>query len=444
MEYRVEEPSPVKRKLLFNVSSEDVDQAIGKAVGEYRATVSLKGFRKGKAPAAVVERLYREPVYDKARQILINASLAEALEKLEAQPCSPLNAHFDGNRLEKGKSLDFSVEFDVFPEFELPDYAGVPVDQEKTLVEDAELDAVLERLRTERAKIVPTDLPGPAIAGQIANINFQAYEDGKKRDDIHAENYDIALNEGRANDEFETLVKAIPVGDEKEGDIHFPEKFAVKDLSGKTLRVRVKVNGIKERQLPPLDDDFAKSLGQENLEDLHEAVRESCVRAREDVNKGRAEKKLLNTLEKDLSFELPDSYVDSNLRILVGDLAAGLEGQGRSLASLGKSSAELEEELLPRAKELARDQILLLAIAKKEGLSVSEQEIFAQIFRESYLHGQDFNALRSQYENSGMIHLLRDRMLADKAMDLIYDKAIVTYVDPPKHDDSAEAEPGSE
>jgi len=179
-----------------------------------------------------------------------------------------------------------------------------------------------------------------------------------------------------------------------------------------------------------LDADFAKSLGKDSVDALRAAITESYTQSRARLSKSAAQKSLLDSMLKMVTFELPPSLVETQMRTLMGDMASRLERQGRSLQALGKSMEELRKELQPQAEELTRAEVLLLSIAKKEGLEVSETEVSTQLYRFALESGEDFKALREEYERSGMIFVLRDRLLADKAMDLVYERAKVTEVEP--------------
>lgn len=170
----------------------------------------------------------------------------------------------------------------------------------------------------------------------------------------------LALGERQALEDFEALVKTIRYGEEGEGQITFPEDFLAKDLAGKTVTMKVRVHAIKERKLPELNDDLAKTVGLESVEKLREAITGSYTQSRVNLNKSAAQKTLLDRLLKMVEFELPPSLVDTQVRTLLGDMAARFERQGRSLDSLGKSMDELRAEVQPQADELARSQVLLL------------------------------------------------------------------------------------
>ena len=429
MEYTVEDISPVKKKVNITTEPKEVEAAIMGAVALYRTSVQLDGFRKGKAPASVVEKRFRDQIYGEARQDLINVHINDVMQKLDVTPVSGLNLSGE-SAFEKDSPCTYSMEFEVLPAFELPPYEGIEVEQEKVDITDADVDEVLARIRRDHAKLGPVDGVGPAVDGQVVNIDFSAFEDGKPVEGLGATGFDLALGERQALEDFEKLVKTVRLNEEGEGEISFPDDFLASDLAGKTLTMKVRVHAIKARQEPELNDDLAKLAGAESLEKLREGIAESYRRSRESLNKGAAEKKILDQLLKLVDFPLPDSLLEVQIRSLLADLRVRLERQGKSLDSLGKSEEALRAEVLPQATEITRSQVLLLAIAKKENLQVSEQEVTMQLYQLCLRTGEDFKQVREDYERSGMIFTLRDRMLADKAMEAVYARAKVTEVEP--------------
>lgn len=444
MEYSAEDISPVRKKVVITTEPQEVEAAIMGAVALYKTSVQVDGFRKGKVPASVIEQRFRDKIYEEARQDLINVHINDVMQKLDVMPLSGLDVDTPDS-FERGKGFAYTIEFEVLPAFTLPPYEGMDVEQEKVEVDQKEVQEVLDRILRDRAQLVPVDGAGPAVDGQIATVDFAAFENGEPVEGVKAESFDLALGERQALEDFEALVKTVKYGEEGEGEIRFPEDFLAKDLAGKTVTMKVKVHAIKERKLPELDDELAKTLGLESVEKLKETIGNSYTQSRGNLNKSVAQKTLLDALLKMVEFELPPSLVEVQMNTLLGDMAARLERQGRSLESLGKSMEELRKEMQPQADELARSQVLLLSIAKKEGLDVTDQEVNTQIYQLAMRTGEDFKSLREQYERSGMIFVLRDRMLADKAMDLIYAKANVKEVEPkaPEAGAEGEAAPGT-
>lgn len=441
MEYTAEDLSPVKKKISVTIESKEVEAAIMGAVALYQRSAQVDGFRKGKAPSSVIEKRFHTQLYDEARQDLINVHINDVLQKLTLTPVSGIHVEGADAPLERGKAYNYSFEFEVLPAFDLPPYEGMEVEQEKVIPDPKHEEQVIERILRERAELVPVEGSGPAEDGQVAVIDFETFENGQPLEGFKADNFNLALGEHQALEDFEKLVKTIPYGGEGEGEIRFPDDFLAKDLAGKTVTMKVKVHAIKRFAMPELTDELCKNLGFEDVAKLKETISKSYMTSRESLNRSVAQKNLLDNLLKMCSFPLPEAIVETQTLSLISDMAARLERQGRSLEATGKTEEELRKEIKPRAEELARSQVLLLSIAKKEGLEVTDKEVNSQIFREAQRDGADFNQRREQYERSGLIFILRDRLLADKAMDLVYAKAKVTEVEPKadKSEDQATA-----
>ncbi len=436
MEYRVEDLSPVKKKVHVTVDPKEVEAAIMGAVALYRTSVQIDGFRKGKVPASVIESRFRDKLYAEAKQDLVNVHINKIVTELDVSPVSGID--FDGNDLVRDEEFVYSIGFEVLPTFDIPQYEGIEVEQEKAVVKDAEIEEFIERLRKDRSELVVAEGKGPAVNGQVAEIDFAAFEDGVALEGISAQNFQMNLGEGQALESFEELVKATPLGETKEGEVTFPEDFLAPDLAGKTITMKVTVHAIKERKLPEVNEEFAKSLGQESVEKLRETFVDSYVRSRTNLHKGTTQKQLLDKLLKMVDFELPESMIDTHSRSMLAEKQHQAEKQGRSLESFGKSIEELTKECRKEAEDITRAQVFLMSVAKKEELSIQDQEVDMAIYHMAQRSGQDFKQLKDDYVNSGSIFILRDRMLADKAMEAIYTKAKITEVESAEKEEKAE------
>lgn len=430
MEFTVEDISPVKKKVSITVAPEEVNAAIMGAVALLRDSVKLDGFRKGKVPAEFVEKRYHDKIYSEARQDLVNVHINDVIQQLGVTPVGPINMTGDLLALKKGEPYTYGMEFEIMPQFDLPPYEGVEVEEEETVLDPARVDALLERVRNGAAKLKVVDGDAPAADGQIANIDFEIFENGEPLPDMKTSNFDLEIGSGQSLEDFEKLVKGIPAGHTGEGDVHFPDNFLDQKLAGKTLKVKITVHAVKERELPELNDDFAKSMGQETMEKLRDVITRGYSNSLRQLNKSAAQKKILDQLLKQTDFPLPPSYVDMESRFLLADQAERLQRQGKSIAAMGKSFEQLLEDVRPSAEEFARGEILLLTVAKKENLEVTEREVANQVYKDCLQNGADFQSTLKQMDENGILLKMRDRMLADKAMDLIYAKAKVTMVEP--------------
>lgn len=428
MEYKVEDLSPVKKKVAVTVPVEEVEAAIASTIAMYRTNVDLKGFRKGKVPSSVIEGRFRKDIYAEASQELVNVHINEIMGETEANPVSRID--FDGDDFERGKVFEYTLSFEVMPTFELPDYDGMEVEEEAVEENEDEVNEVIERIRGNLAEVVPVAESRPAKEGEIAVIDFTAYENGEPVEGTAAQNFEMPIGDKQALDAFEELVKSIAPGEEKEGEVTFPEDFLNPEFAGKTMTMKVKVHAVKEKRMPELDDELAqKAGGFESVEKMREAVTQSYMQSRTQLSKSQAQKSMLDSLLKGLDFPLPDSMVDMYIDNLIQEQAGQLERQGKSLDSLGKKPEELREEKRPEAEQIAKTQIFLVTVAQKEGVEVSEQEVDMQLYQMSMRTGQEFKALKDYYVRNNLIFTLRDRLLADKAMDAIYEKAEVKKIE---------------
>lgn len=427
MEYKVEELSPVKRKINIQVPVEEVNAALSAAVALYRHRYEIKGFRRGKAPSSVVEGKYRSQIYPEATTDLVNYQINEALGGLGIMPLSRIDV--DAKELVRDQEFNYSVEFEVAPDFALPEYDGLAVDVEKAEVKDEEVKEVEKRILVNAATVKPIEVVRSATDGDIVVVTFGAYKDGEIYQGIQAENFELTLGEKQALPEFEDMIKTLKTGEQGECEIAFPEDFINPAMAGQNLTMRATLHSIKERILPELTDEVAKRAGGfESVEKMREAISKSYLQSREQLNKANAQKKLLDQMLAQIEFPLPPSMVENRIDRLLADLEQKLDRQGKSLGALGKSMEELREGHRPQAEEAVRGEILLLAIAKKENLEVKPEEIDVALTQVARQHGQDLLSVKQYYEENNLIFPLKDRLLADKAIELVYARAAKTEV----------------
>ena len=439
MQYVTEDLSPVKKKITITVPAEEVDAALSTTIAMYRTSISLDGFRKGKVPAGIIERRFRNEVYKEATTDLVNVHINEIIGEGAFTPVSRID--FDGGELERDKEFVYSISFEVMPDFDLPAYEGFEAEQEEAEVDEDEISAVVERVRSNMGEIVTVGEARTPEDGEIAVVDFEAFdENGAPISGVKADNFQLTLGEGQTLPDFEALLKSMKPGEEKEGPVSFPEDFFNPEFAGRTVNMKATLHAVKEKKLPELDDAFAqKAGGFENMEKLRDSVRESYVKSRTDLNKSAAQKQLLDQLLKLVDFPVPESMQENHIGMLIGDIQDRLERQGKNLASLGKTEAQLRDEVRPEAEMRARSQIFLNTVARKKDLKVSEEEVDLQMRRMAIQTGQDYNAIKDYYTRNNMLFALRDRLLADKAMEEIFAKASIKMV-PPKKAESGKSD----
>jgi trigger factor len=428
VEYKIEETSPVTRKVNVTVSVDEVNAAVLATLALYRKSADIKGFRKGKAPSSLIESRFKSQIYSEATTDLVNYQLNEILSVEKITPLSRLSV--DSSEMVRDQEYAYSFTYEVAPKIDLPNYLGLDAEIDVPEVADAEVDAVVDRLRNSMAALADVDEKRNPKDGEVAVITFAAFENGEPLGDLRADNFHLHLGRGEALPVFEDIVKKLVPGETRTEPVDFPADFINTQLAGKTVDMRVTLKEIKVRNLPEASDELAAKAGYGSMERMREAIVKSTMDSRLSLHKSEAQKRLLDGLLKDVSFELPPSLVEENIDRMVEDLVQRLESRGKSVASLGKKPAELRDEFKPKAEDIVRSQIFLMAVADKESLTVEPQEVDAHLRRMAMQTRQDPEWLRSYYEEHNLMFALKDKLLADKAMEFIWSKAKVNEIPP--------------
>ena len=434
MEYTVEEISPVKRKVSVEVPADEVNASISATIALYRRDVDIKGFRKGKVPAQIIETRYKKKLYSEATQDLLNYHINTILNELKVTPLGRLDMQPAGPELlEKETPFSYSFTFEMAPKFDLPEYNGLKVDESDVVINPEEIDQVIERIRSNSAKLVRVDEVRTAQDGDVVVIDFEGSHDGKPLEGIKAEGFELLLGEGSALGAFEDIVKTLKAGENATDTVTFPEDFLNKDLAGKDVEMQITLHSIKRKDLPEVNDDFAANIGgYGSVQELRDMISKSYESSRKNLHKSEAQKKLLDELKAQTDFELPAVLVESHIDQKLYDLREKTERQGKGMETLGKTPEELREQFRAECEDIVKSEIFLMAVAEEEELEVQPQEVDLLLQKMAMQTGQDFNALKDHYEQNNLMIPLRDRVLQDKAMDLIYDKSEVTIVPAPE------------
>lgn len=428
VEYTVEEISPVKKKINIKILPEEADAAIMTAIALYRKDIQMAGFRKGKVPASIIEKRYHDTIYREAKKDLIQVHIDQLIRELGLTPVGGIRTSGDEQPLQKGNGYEYSMEFETMPVFELPLYDGMEVEEEEVEPEQDLVEHMLKRIQRESSTLIPVEGNGPAQDGQIANIDFETFLDGKPVDEFRTTGFDLEIAEHAALPEFVEFVKTIPVGHTAEKVIHFPKDFIAAEIADKDATMKVTVHAIKERLLPELNDKFAEKLGKKDMEEVRADLAKAYAEGLRNTQKAFTQRKLLDRLIRQTDYEVPPSMVDMETTLLVGDRIGKAEQEGKRIVDTPADVARLREELKPEAERRAREKVLLLEIAKKENLEVSMHEVESAVYRGALQSGQNVQDYFEKMRDTGMIYQLKDNMLTDKAMDLVYEKAKITPV----------------
>lgn len=429
MKANVEDISPVKKRVLIEVDSDEVDKKLEKAYREVGKKAKIRGFRPGKVPRTILERHFGNQVADDVSNDLINETFPRALKELEAFPLGIPS--LEKEPLKKGANFKYSAVMEVRPKFELGEYKGVEVEKEKRDVADEDVASRLEQIRKANGKLESVEEDRPIRQDDYAVLNYEAYEGEAPIEGLKAENFLLRVGSNDFHHQFEEGLIGLKKGDEKEITVDFEESFYHARLAGKTVRFHVKVADVKEMALPELNDDFAKGLGSEfeSLENLRQKVREA-IEAEEEKRIDRdAKGKLMEKVSAGVDFELPEVLVQSEIDSSLQNIRQNLLRSGSNLEKAGMSEAKLREDLREPAEKRAKEMLILSEIAKKEGLEVSEEDVAEGFEKLASATGQDSEVLRKYYEARDLMDSLRQSLLEEKTLNYLLEHANIKEVE---------------
>ena len=421
MKVDIEEISSTKRALRIELPPQSLLEKLEVVYLHLAKKARLPGFRPGKVPRDVLRSRFKEEAKREALQELVPESYSQALKEANLSPvCEP---SLDEVVCEEGEPFSYRATFDVKPELQLSGYTGVEVHKEKVEATDAEVDRALEYLRDRAAEYVPMD-GWPALQEDLLVVDYEGFAGGKPLKGVSGQNASILLGAHQFLPEFEAQLHGLKKGEIKEFSLEFPTDYGRRELAGKRVLFRVTVKEVKKKQVPPLDNDFAKSASAcENVSELREKVRQDLLSHKELEHVGRLKSQILEKLRAAHPFDPPESLVDAEVEAILADLKR--DGAGQRTSPIRSE----DEATRTRAKDLAlrrvRNSLLLEAVAKQEALVVSEEELHSEIELTAAALNQKPEAFRKLLQREGRIETIRMQVLERKALDLLYERAKV-------------------
>ncbi len=422
-----------KVKLEVEVAAPEVDTALANAYRKVVKKVSLPGFRKGKVPRKVLESHFGpEVLHEDALEELVPPAYEQALEEAGIDPIN--QPDFELIQVEEGKPLLFNAVVEVLPEVELGEYRGLEAEQEEVEVDDIQVDHHLYMLREQNARLVPRE-DEPAKDGDHVTIDFKGFVDGEPFEGGEAEDYSLELGSQSFVPGFEEQLVGVKPGEEKEVVVNFPEDYRNEDLAGKEATFQVKMKQIKEKQLPELDDDFVKEVSEfETLDEMKADLKEKMLKNAEEQSKTKLEEALIEKVSDNSEVKLPEVLVERQVDRMMSDMENYLRQQGLGLDQFlelsGKTREELREQNRPEAEKRTKANLVLDAIAKKEGFTVDDSELDERIAEIAETYNDQPERVKDIFEKQGRLPSLREEMRIRKAVDLLVENASITMVKP--------------
>ena len=379
MSLQVENLEHNMAKLTITVSAEEVEKALQAAYLKQRSKISLPGFRKGKVPRQMIEKMYGPEVfYDEAANHMISEAYGKAYDECELEIAS--QPTIDVVQLEKGKDFIFTAEVAVKPEVKLGEYEGLKVDKVSTRVMQKEVDEEIEKERERNARTV--EVTDRAVQDKdIVTLDFEGFVDGVAFEGGKGENYPLTIGSGAFIPGFEEQLIGAEIDKETEVKVTFPEEYQAKELAGKEAVFKCTVHEIKAKELPELDDEFASEVSEEaeTLEDYKAEVKAKIKERKENEGKEKKENQAVEQAVANAEIDLPAPMVDLQAKQMADDFARRIMQQGMSVEQYfqftGLNEEKMMEELKPQAEKRIRTRLVLEAIVAAENIEVSDERL---------------------------------------------------------------------
>lgn len=428
MSLQVEKLEKNMAKLTIEVGADKVNDAIRKAYDKNKGKMSVPGFRKGKVPQAMIEKMYGPGVfYEDAANILIPDAYAEEVESAEdlevvSQP------KIEVVQMEKGKSFIFTAEVALKPEVDLGKYKGVKIDKIDREVTDEDIDREIKREQEANARTITVE-DRPVKDGDTAVIDFEGFVNNEAFEGGKGENYPLVIGSGSFIPGFEEQLIGKNSGDEVDVNVTFPEDYNAKDLAGKAALFKVKINEIKEKGLPELDDEFAAEVSEfDTMEEYREDVKKNLAEKKEKEAKDRKEDAVIEAVIKDSKMEIPDAMVETQARTMVNDYARRLQSQGLSLEQYfmftGLDMEKFTDQMKEGARKRIESRLILEAVVKAENFEVTDEEYEKELERMAEESGMETDKLKEYIgdDEYGKKQIIDDLKI-QKAVDFVVENA---------------------
>lgn len=422
------EISAVVRELSIEVEAKRVDAAFGRLIKDLRKTAKVKGFRQGKVPLGVIKKMYGAGLGEEIERSLVRETLADAVELADLQPV--VEPQIETEPPVEGQAFKYKARIEVKPEIELPDLSALSGSRPRVEVGDDEILTELETVREQQINWVEEPEETAAENGHQVTIDFVGTIDGVAFDGGAAEGVDLELGSGRMIPGFEEGLLGAKSGEERDLNVSFPEDYGNAELAGKAAVFASTVTAVKRKELPELDDDFAKDLGPdfETLDDVRAKIRESIEAQRKQTSDHALHRSLLDDLVARTSFEVPPTLVERQLDSQVQQFEQQMQNQLPE-PDLRARAAQMREEGWDDAKRRVQEAMILEQIAKGAELEASEEEIDARLDEMAAGQGVDPKMMHDMANAQGWRFAIGSEVVDRKAMDHLIEQANITEVE---------------
>lgn len=426
MSLQVEKLEKNMAKLTIEVSAEEFEEAIQKAYLKNRGKITIPGFRKGKAPRKMIEKMYGAGIF---YEDAVNDLLPEAYDK-EVEACDleiVSQPRIDVTQVEAGQPLIFTAEVALKPEVKLGEYKGIEVEKKNIEVTEEEIQAEIDKERENNSRVI--DVDDRAVEnGDMVKLDFEGFVDGVAFEGGKGEDYDLTIGSGSFIPGFEEQLVGVKIGEDTEVNVTFPEEYHAPELAGKAAVFKCKVNEIKVKELPEADDDFAKDVSEfDTLDEYKEDVKKNLTEKKEKEAKTAKEMAVVEKIVENAEMEIPDPMVDEQVRRMADDFANRIQSQGLSVEQYfqftGMTAEKLLEQMRPEAVKRIQNSLVLEAVAEAEQIEISDERLEEELVKMAEAYKMELDKLKEMVSEDAKAQIKKD-LAVQEAVDLVRDAAV--------------------
>ncbi len=419
--------------LKVTVPAEKVDKALDQAFKKVVKQINVPGFRKGKVPRPIFEQRFGvEALYQDAVDILLPEAYGEAIDETGINPVA--QPEINVTQIEKGKDFEFEATVTVEPEVQLGDYKGLEIEKQDSELTDEDLQEAIDHSLGHLADMVVKE-DGAVENGDTVNIDFDGYVDGEQFEGGQADGYDLEIGSGSFIPGFEDQLVGVKKGEEKDVVVTFPEEYHAEELAGKEATFKTKVNEIKYKEVPELDDEIANELDSEanSVDEYKENLRERLSEQKAEEAKNVEKEEAINKATDNVTIDIPQAMIDTELDRMVQEFGQRIQQQGLDLQTYfqisGQDESQLREQMKDDAEQRIKTNLTLSAIADKENIEATDEDIDKELEKMS----KQFNISVEDIKNTlGNTDIIKNDVRIQKIIDLLRDNA--KYVESTKED----------
>ena len=409
-------------KMEITIEAEKFENAIKKVYFKNAKYFNIPGFRKGKAPQNIVEKYYgKEIFYEDAFNEIAGEEYEKAIEDSKLEVVG--KPQIDIVKMEKGQDLVFTAVVATKPEVELGKYKGIEIEKIEYNVEESDIENNLKQMQEKNARVISVETP--VENGNIAVIDFEGFVNGKAFEGGKGENYSLEIGSGSFIPGFEDQVIGMKIDEEKDINVKFPDEYFSKDLAGKDATFKVKVHEIKKKELPELDDEFAKDVSEfDTLKELKDSIKERLVKENEQKAKYEKEDAVMKVVTEGMKVDIPTGMVEVEVDNMVKDMEQRMSYQGLKLEQylkmLNKTEAEFRKDYEPQAIEAIKSRLALEAIIKSEKIEATEKDVKEKLEEMAKNYGKTAEELE---KNDNIKEYIKQGIENEKAIEFLVENA---------------------